>query len=160
MLFGSRPNYGWLWRLLTKSSFRRKLNGGAYVIDGDTIRVNGESIRLHGIDAPEIGQDACDSDGEWYDQGEYVKNHLVNFIGGKQVQVEVTATDKYRRLVGIVTCEGIDVNQWLVSNGFAIAAYGDSYKGAERRARWSKRGIWNDTVSYDPRNWRANRSSR
>jgi endonuclease YncB( thermonuclease family) len=30
------------------------VEGRAFVIDGDTIKINDERIRLHGIDAPEI----------------------------------------------------------------------------------------------------------
>lgn len=133
---------------------KRRFSGSAYVIDGDTIRIHNESIRLHALDAPELGQIAQDSQGDWYDQGEYVSRQLTDLIGGKHVDVQVMATDKYRRTVGIVKYGGMDVNDWLVRNGYAISAYGKQYKSAERIAPLAGRGIWNDKVSYNPAEWR------
>ena len=133
---------------------KRRFSGSAYVVDGDTIRVHNESIRLHALDAPELGQMAQNSNGVWYDQGQYVSDKLVDLIGGRHVDVQVMATDKYRRTVGIVIYDGMDVNDWLVRNGFAISAYGKQYKSAERIARLAGRGIWRDQVSYNPAEWR------
>ena len=112
------------------------------------------TIRLHGLDAPEMGQKAQGIDGKWYDQGEFVKRELTHFIGSRPVQVEVISKDKYRRTVGIVTCDGTDINSWLVENGYAISAYGDQYKHEERRARRSRIGIWGDKISFHPGEWR------
>jgi len=120
---------------MPKVSFRDKFSGSAYIVDGDTIRVGGKAIRLHGLDAPEIDQMAQGIDGKWHDQGEFMKGELTRLIDGCPVQVEVISRDKYRRTVGIVTCDGTDVNSWLVENGHAISAYGEKYRHAERRAR-------------------------
>ena len=133
---------------------KRRFSGVAFVIDGDTIRVHNDSIRLHALDAPELGQMAQNSKGIWYDQGKYVSKRLTRLIGGKRVDVKVIATDKYRRTVGIVMYDGMDVNDWLVRNGYAISAYGKQYKFAERIARLAGRGIWQDQVSYEPAKWR------
>lgn len=140
--------------LFKSARFRHKFIGHAYVVDGDTMRVAGRSIRLYGIDAPEIGQLGQNQKGQWYDQGKYVKQQLVNAVGGKKVQVEVVATDKYRRTVGIVFCDDLNINEWLVENGFAISAYGKKYSYAERSARRAKRGLWRDQTSYRPSDWR------
>ncbi len=153
-----RVSFWGLFRKVLKASFRHKFNGSPYIVDGDTIRVGDASIRLHGIDAPEMGQMAQGIDGKWYDQGEFVKEELTHFIGGRPVQVEVMSKDKYRRTVGIVTCDGMNVNAWLVENGYAISAYGDQYKRAERRARRAKAGIWGDKISYHPGEWRKKSS--
>ena len=143
-----------LFRKMPKAIFRDKFSGQAYIVDGDTIRVRGAAIRLHGLDAPEIGQRAQRMDGKWYDQGEFVKRELMHFIGGRPVRVEVISRDKYRRTVGIVTCDGKDINSWLVENGYAISAYGDKYQRAGRRARRARIGIWGDKVSFHPGEWR------
>jgi len=139
---------------MPKVSFRDKFSGSAYIVDGDTIRVGGKAIRLHGLDAPEIDQMAQGIDGKWHDQGEFMKGELTRLIDGCPVQVEVISRDKYRRTVGIVTCDGTDVNSWLVENGHAISAYGEKYRHAERRARRAGAGIWGDRVSFHPGEWR------
>lgn len=158
LLFPRRSTLrGLFWKII-KVSFRDKFNGSPYIVDGDTIRVGDASIRLHGIDAPEMGQMAQRIDGKWYDQGEFVKEELMQFISGRSVQVEVISKDKYRRTVGIVKCDGIDVNSWLVEKGYAISAYGDTYKHAERRARRAKIGIWGDKISFHPGGWRKKAS--
>ncbi len=159
LLSGNGFGLGRILRLLSKGLFRQKYSGGAYVIDGDSIRVNDESIRLLGVDAPEIGQMGQSPDGRWYDQGEHVKVQLIRLIGGKQVRVEVIAKDKYRRTVAVVTYNGLDIGEWLVSNGYAIAAYDKRYRGTERQARRRRVGIWGDAVSYNPQDWRNNRDS-
>lgn len=130
------------------------IEGTAHVIDGDSIKVSGYSIRLAGIDAPEIRQPGKHADGYWYDQGAFVKRELVRAIGGKFISVRVNGHDKYGRVVGVVSYNGADINEWLVREGFAIAAYGDEYKWAERKAMSEERGIWADQTTYRPSSWR------
>ena len=130
------------------------LAGKAYVTDGDGIRVSGQEVRFAGLDAPEWDQRAKHQDGYWFGHGKRVKSALIREIGGKRVHVTVEDYDKYGRAVGIVTCNGKDVGEWLVWEGHAIAAYSDRYKHMEREARQSERGMWGHAVNIDPRRWR------
>ena len=127
------------------------ITGKAWVVDGDGIEVAGKKIRLARLDAPEIGQTAKDRDGLEFDHGWRSKNALIREIGGKHVRVTVLGHDKYGRVLGIVTCNGKDVNAWLVRNGYAIAAYGDRYKKEELEARKAKCGMWGYKEKTDPR---------
>lgn len=92
--------------------------------------------------------------GYWFKQGMRVKSALIQEIGGKYVSVAVHGYDKYDRVVGTVTCDGRDIGEWLVWNGYAIAAYGEQYKHLERDAQRAKRGMWGHDTAYDPRYWR------
>ena len=136
------------------------LAGKAYVTDGDGIRVSGQEVRLAGLDAPEWDQRAKHQDGYWFGHGKRVKSALIREIGGKRVHVTVEDHDRFGRAVGIVTCNGKDVGEWLVREGHAIAAYSDRYKHIEREARQSKRGMWGHAVNIDPRRWRHRSTSR
>ena len=137
-----------------------ELAGKAYVTDGDGIRVSGQEVRFAGLDAPEFDQVAKHRDGYWFGHGKRVKSALIREIGGRRVHVTVEDYDKFGRTVGIVTCNGQDVGEWLVREGHAIAAYGDRYKHVEREARRAKRGMWSHAVNIDPRQWRHRNASR
>ena len=130
------------------------LAGKAYVTDGDGIRVSGQEVRFAGLDAPEWDQVAKHRDGYWFGHGKRVKSALIRQIGGKQVFVKIENQDKFGRAVGIVTCNGEDVGEWLVREGYAIAAYSDRYRHIEQEAREAKRGMWSHAVNIDPRRWR------
>lgn len=131
-----------------------RIRGKAYVIDGDTIRVSRVNIRLAGLDALETDQVAKHQDGYWFKQGQRVKSALINEIGGKVVSVAVHGYDKYGRVVGTVSCDGRDINEWLVWNGHAIAAYGEQHRHVELDAQRAQRGMWAYAARYDPRTWR------
>ena len=136
------------------------ITGKARVIDGDTIEVSGNiRIRLAGLDAPESDQKAKNEHG-WYNEGNQVSIKLNRMIDGKPVEVQVYDTDKYGRLVGTVLCEGKDMGEWLVHQGYAIAAYDDQYKHIEAEARRAQRGRWGAATIFDPRTWRWRRWNR
>ena len=50
--------------------------------------------------------------------------------------------------------DGRDINEWLVRNGYAIAAYGEQYRRVELDAQRNQRGMWGHAAQYDPRTWR------
>ena len=84
------------------------------VEDGDTIVVldnaNGMyKIRLQGIDAPEGEQAFGDRSG----QG------LSEMVSGKQVEIEWSKRDRYRRLVGKVLSDGSDIFLQQIRAGMA-----------------------------------------
>lgn len=123
------------------------------VTDGDTIKVlvNKETItvRLEGIDAPESGQSF----------GKKSKEALSEAVAGKTVTVKKTGTDKYKRSLGIVMLEDVDVNAKLVEEGWAwhFKKYNDEERLAklEESARKAKRGLWADESPLAPWEYRA-----
>ena len=153
--FGPRPGRGPRSRPPSDT-----LAGKAYVTDGDGIRVSGCEVRFAGIDAPEWDQWARHEDGYWFRHGKQVKSALIREIGGKQVRVTIQNHDQYGRAVGTVICNGRDIGEWLVREGYAIAAYGNQYKHAERAARNARRGMWGHSKTYDPRVWRHRKTAK
>ncbi|WP_212770014.1 thermonuclease family protein [Thalassovita mangrovi] len=64
--------------------------------------------------------------------------------------------DRYGRLVAKCYQEGVDINGWLVANGWAVAyrQYGLDYVSQEREAKAAKRGIWKSRFVM-PWDWRS-----
>ena len=136
------------------------ISGKAWVTDGDGLRVSGHEVRIAGIDSPEWDQLARHGDGNWFGHGRQVKGELIRKIGGKRVRVAVQEYDQYGRIIGTVTHRGHDIGEWLVSEGFAIAAYGDQYRHVEREAKAARRGMWGHAKVYDPRAWRHRKKAQ
>ena len=115
------------------------------VIDGDTITIDtGQRVRYIGIDTPEIYPER-----EIYGSEAWQANRRL--VEGKEVRLEldVSATDKYGRLLRYVYVDNIFVNAELVRLGLAEAkAYPPDIKcqkhleGLEAVARETGRGMW------------------
>lgn len=69
--------------------------------------------------------------------------------------------DKYGRVVAVCWAEGIDLNAWMVSQGWAIAyrQYSKDYVGQEREAKRNRAGIWSGKFT-PPWKWRQAHRSR
>lgn len=131
------------------------ISGRASVIDGDTLDIHGRRIRLHGIDAPESGQFCRDQRGDDYRCGQYAALALSDKIGARTVSCEQTDIDRYGRIVAVCWAGGIDLNGWLVREGWAVAyrRYSGDYIWAEAEARSARRGIWAGSF-IPPEEWR------
>jgi micrococcal nuclease len=81
-----------------------------YVIDGDTLDINDIRIRLALIDTPERGQDG------YKEAREFVKNLCLNKKGEVDIDDGQRRGDRYGREIGVVYCDGINVNKALVEN--------------------------------------------
>jgi endonuclease YncB( thermonuclease family) len=128
----------------------RSMEGRAYAIDGDTIRLNDMRIRLKGIDAPELEQ-TCVKAGQPYFCGEEARNALIAIILKHQVTCRMSGRDRYRRPLARCSAEGKDIGGQLVEAGWALA-YGD-YTFEEAQAKRRSVGLW--AGSFDsPRDWR------
>ena len=129
------------------------------VTDGDTITVLDDSkiqhkIRLAGIDAPERKQP----------YGEASRKHLASLVAGQTVTVNWTKRDKYRRIVGVITFNGQDVNLGQIRMGYAwhykeyereqSPADRRAYAEAEVEARGKRLGLWQDKEPMPPWEWR------
>jgi micrococcal nuclease len=85
------------------------------VTDGDTLTVltagkKQVKIRLHGIDAPETGQD----------YGQRAKQAASELAFGKEVTIRPVDTDRYERTVAeVILPDGKSLNREMVAQGAA-----------------------------------------
>ena len=87
------------------------MSGAAYVVDGDTIRINKTQIRLFGVDAPEID----------HPYGKKAKWALVSLCKGQTIRAEVTEKDAHGRTVArCYLPDGKDLSAEMVQMGLAI----------------------------------------
>ena len=129
------------------------------VSDGDTVTVLDSSkvqhkIRLAGIDAPEKGQPS----------GNVAKQNLARLVAGKDVSVEYVKFDRYQRIVGKVTVNGVDVQleqlraglSWWYKKYEREQSPQDqvTYAAVEREAQEAQRGLWRDKDPVPPWEWR------
>ena len=129
--------------------------GSASVTDGDTIRIGKIRIRLHGIDAPETRQ-KCKIDGKEWGCGSEATQALIKIIGQKVVSCNRKGVDRYKRVIGVCRVGAIDLNAWMVINGWAVAyrRYSRDYILDEQKAKESKKGIWQGHFIM-PWSWRG-----
>jgi micrococcal nuclease len=96
------------------------------VYDGDTctvdlslgfhIHMSNQKIRLYGIDTPELR-------GEDRKRGLIVRDIVSSMILNKEIILHTIGKDKsdsFGRWLGIIYIDGLNLNQWLVDNGYAI----------------------------------------
>ena len=123
------------------------------VSDGDTITCLTEQkeqlkIRLYQIDAPEGKQDF----------GQRSKKTLSDMVFGKQVKIESHGTDKYKRTLGTIFLDDMDVNLEMIKQGMAWVyiqyAKDKAYFDAEQQARNSGAGLWQQSNYIEPWEWR------
>ena len=119
------------------------IEGYAKIIDGDTIHIGKNKIRLHGIDAPEKNQKCFISDNVW-NCGEESTNNLIKLIYLKKVNCKILGQDKYKRYIGECYINNININKWMVINGWALAYryYSIDYVKDENIAKKNNMGIW------------------
>ena len=129
-----------------------KITGFAKVIDGDTIKINSKKIRLYGIDAPEKKQKCKKtyltisfmSFTKDYMCGEVSTEKLIKKINKQKLNCNILDVDRYKRLIGECFKRNINLNSWMVSNGYAVAyrKYSKKYVSDEINAKNKKLGIW------------------
>ena len=131
------------------------LVGRVSVIDGDTLEMHGNRIRLHGIDAPESGQSCMAEKNKPYRCGQLSANRMASYVSGKTVYCEIKDKDRYGRLVAACSVDDVDVNELLVSEGWALAyrQYSKDYVSAEENAKKLGLGMWRGKF-IEPWNWR------
>ena len=129
-----------------------KISGFAKVVDGDTIKINSKKIRLYGIDAPEKKQKCKKtyltisfiSFTKDYMCGEVSTEKLIKKINKQKLKCNILDVDRYKRLIGECFKRNINLNSWMVSNGYAVAyrKYSKKYVSDEINAKNNKLGIW------------------
>ena len=121
--------------------------GNPVILDGDTVHFGrlDERVRLEGMDAPEAQQRCLDAAGKRYSCGQSAREALKGFIGSRPVRCKGSQRGRYGRLIAVCfDADGTDLNEWLVSQGWALAyrRYSKRYIPQEETARKERRGIW------------------
>ena len=125
------------------------------ISNGDTLTVltadrRQVKVRLHGIDAPETGQDF----------GSRAKQAASELAFGKEVTVRPVETDRYGRTVAeVMLPDGRSLNRELVRDGMAwwyrqYAPADRELAGLEAEAKAAKRGLWSQAGAVPPWEWR------
>ena len=136
------------------------------VIDGDTVHINNQKIRLEGIDAPEKKQ-RCKKEKlrisfiinyifyEKYNCGEVSKKRLIAKIKRSKIKCITSSNDRYKRYLATCFKDKINLNKWMVRNGYAIAyrRYSKKYISDEDFAKQNKLGLWQGKFT-NPEKWR------
>ena len=144
--------------ILTYIDIDQKFQGDSVkiigILDGDTVEVidsnyQTHKVRLAHIDCPEKTQPF----------GTAAKKFTSDFCFRKMGTLEVTDTDRYGRLVGIIKVDGKELNLALVKNGLAwhFKRYSSDqrYASAEQFARILGIGLWHDPYPIAPWEFRA-----
>jgi len=122
----------------------RPLTGRARVIDGDSLAIGDTHIRLEGIDAPEAAQTCAR---RWFGAwacGAAATRALSDRIGSRPLTCEAHGRDRYGRTLAVCFVDGLDLNAWMVRQGYAWAfvRYSTSYVREEAAAKAQGLGIW------------------
>ncbi|OCG41958.1 thermonuclease family protein [Gilliamella sp. Bif1-4] len=127
------------------------------VIDGDTVDIltikkQKIRVRLLDIDAPESKQA----------YGNVSRKYLASLVAGKNVFVKENKKDIYKRTLGTIFLNKVNINAKMVEQGYAWAY---RYKGVannkmmvklETRAKQNKKGLWKDKHPIAPWDFRHN----
>lgn len=123
------------------------------VSDGDTVVLldstnTQHKIRLDGIDCPEKGQPF----------GRKATDFVKQLTTGKEIVVEWEKKDRYKRILGVVYADGLNVNKELLKNGLAwhYKHFNQDKELAEleQQAKDKKLNIWSEKNPIEPYQWR------
>ena len=141
--------------ILSLNVIADEISGIPKITDGDTIKIFNKKIRLHGIDTPEKKQ-ICFKNSKEYRCGQEATDALIKKINKKTVVCKVQEKlDRYNRYIGVCFLGNIDLNKWMVRNGYAVAyrRYSKNYIEDENYAKKNKIGLWSGNFIY-PEKWR------
>lgn len=129
------------------------------IADGDTAtclkedRKTQVKIRFAQIDAPESKQDF----------GTVSKQALSDMIFNKHISLNVEEVDRYGRNVAEVFIDGINVNKYMVKNGYAWAykeyMTDPMYSELQTQAQKAKEGLWSHKNPMYPQDFRKKQAA-
>jgi endonuclease YncB( thermonuclease family) len=131
------------------------IDGIPSITDGDTVKILNKRIRFHGVDAPENKQ-ICIKNFKEYSCGQESTNALKKKINRTKVTCKVQdKLDRYKRYIGVCFLGDINLNKWMVRNGYAVAyrRYSTDYIEDENYAKKNKIGLWGGNFIH-PEKWR------
>lgn len=135
-----------------------EVSGPARVVDGDTLEVAAQMVRLHGIDAPETGQDCTGPAGTPWDCGAAATRLLTVSVAGRTVSCVGTEFDRYDRLIATCSTGEDDLGSRMIAEGLAVAytRFSDDYVPLEALAKKAGKGMWAGSFA-EPATFRRDR---
>ncbi len=141
--------------LTVLTSFADTVHTVITVVDGDTVILeDGRRVRIAFIDTPELKFEKRKQ--QYFSIR--AKKFIVDTVLGQKVTLEqITAKDRYKRLVAIVTLrDGRDVGALLVQKGMAFVyshgvkhqSYIDELGEMQKKAMDAKVGMWDSVITY------------
>jgi len=87
-------------------------------IDGDTLKVYGKSIRLALVDAPESGESG------FAEASDFIANACPPNSFAVVDEDDMQTGGSFGRIIGVVFCDGVNVNDAILDAGLAVLASG------------------------------------
>ena len=83
------------------------------------------------------------------------KKKLIDKINNSKIRCISSSKDRYKRFLANCFKNKINLNKWMVRNGYAVAykRYSKDYVRDEAYAKENKLGIW-EGIFIAPENWR------
>ena len=115
------------------------------VLDGDTLELeNGEKVRYILVDTPEL------SGGDCYAREALDANTELVLERTVQLRYDVACRDRHNRLLAYVTVGDVEVNRYLVEQGYACVyefppageSRAEEFREYEFQAQVARRGVW------------------
>ena len=155
-----------IFLMFSTNILAQEIIGIPKIVDGDTVYINNYKIRLEGIDAPEMKQ-KCKKEKlkissiigytfyEDYYCGKHSKENLEAKVKGSNIKCIFFTKDRYKRYLAKCFKGKINLNQWMVRNGYAVAyrRYSKEYIPDEDFAKENKLGLWQGKF-LNPEKWR------
>ncbi|MDU1892742.1 MAG: thermonuclease family protein [Dysgonomonas sp.] len=128
------------------------------ITDGDSVVLLTEDkqqikVRLDGIDCPELGQPFSQK----------AKQFVGDICKDKEIKVHVTGKDRYKRTLGVLYADTINVNEALLSAGLAWQyKFNKSadYAELEQEAKVKKLNIWSESNPVAPWDYRKSKKKK
>lgn len=153
--------YHWMTPPHRPNHFRGRLDT-TKAYDGDTFWMMGQNVkfRLWGIDAFETKQDCTNpKDGTPWRCGLEATKAFRDLVQTDTISCDRHSYDnRYQRMVVVCWVRGIEINQWLVEHGWALAydEYTKHYLPAQIKATKDKVGV-HGSLFVPPKDWRRER---
>ena len=127
------------------------------VLQAGLIELDGEVHSLFGIDAPSVGQTCRNAASGLWACGTDARQAVARFVDGRNVVCEpVVAAVEAEPAVSRCMADGVDVSQWVVANGWAVADtdVDNALVPSQMEARTARKGLWAGWFEA-PAEWRA-----
>jgi endonuclease YncB( thermonuclease family) len=132
------------------------VEGRAFALSGDTLRVRDTVVRLAGVEAPLISQRCSKPGNRRWRCGEAAQDALARTLRAGTVRCDLSGTDEAGQALGTCYMRDKDIASGLVREGalFSSGGFLASYGSEEKQAKAERAGLWQGEAER-PSDYRA-----